>query len=55
MKALKLISIASISVCILLMSILSFLGLIGVRTMNIIMLVGTVIWFIVTPLWMKEK
>lgn len=55
MKILKLISGASIGVLILLVCILSFLGIVGVANMKILMLIGTIIWFVVTPLWMKEK
>lgn len=55
MKVLKLISITSISVLILLASILSFLGKIEVDIMKVLMLIGTLVWFAITPFWMKEK
>jgi len=55
MKILKLISALSIGVLILLVSILSFLGSIDVANMKMIMLIGTLLWFAVTPLWMKEE
>ncbi len=55
MKILKLISALSIGVLILLVSILSFLGSIEVANMKMMMLIGTLLWFAVTPLWMKEE
>lgn len=55
MKILKLISALSIGVLILLVSILSFLGNIEVTNMKMMMLIGTLLWFAVTPLWMKEE
>lgn len=55
MKLLKLISILSISVLILLAGILLFLGQIGADIMKILMLIGTLIWFVTTPFWMKEE
>ncbi len=55
MKILKLISVLSIGVLILLMSILSFLDKIEVSTVNILMLIGTILWFVTTPFWMKEE
>ncbi|WP_165453927.1 hypothetical protein [Hyunsoonleella flava] len=55
MKILKLISVLSISVLILLVGILSFLGTIEVANMKTLMLVGTILWFATTPFWMKEE
>ncbi|MFV9551373.1 hypothetical protein [Algibacter sp. PT7-4] len=55
MKILKLISGLSISVLILLISILSFIGVIEVSIMKMLMLIGTLLWFIATPFWMKEE
>jgi hypothetical protein len=55
MKILKLISLISIIVLILLVSILSFLGKIEVDSMKMLMLIGTILWFVVTPFWMKEE
>lgn len=55
MKILKLISGISIGVLILLVSILSFLGTIDTSNVNVLMLVGTVLWFAATPFWMKEE
>lgn len=55
MKILKLISGLSIGVLILLMSILSFLGKIDVATVKMLMLIGTILWFVSTPFWMKEE
>jgi hypothetical protein len=55
MKILKLISGLSIGVLILLVSILSFLGKIDAINIKTFMLVGTVVWFVVTPFWMKEE
>lgn len=54
MKILKLISVLSISVLILLVCILSFIGTIAPEMMKMLMLVGTIIWFVTAPLWMKE-
>ncbi|WP_248722518.1 hypothetical protein [Seonamhaeicola sp. ML3] len=54
MKILKLVSVVSIGVLILLVSILSFLGSIEVANMKMLMLIGTVVWFVATPFWMKE-
>jgi len=54
MKILKLISALSISVLILLVSILSFLGTIDVSNAKILMLIGTILWFASTPFWLKE-
>lgn len=55
MKILKLISILSIAVLILLVSILSFLGTVEATNMKIYMLIGTILWFITTPFWLKEE
>lgn len=55
MKILKLISGLSIGVLILLVSILSFLGIIGVTNMKMLMLIGTILWFAATPFWMREE
>ncbi|MEN8764578.1 MAG: hypothetical protein ACN4EF_03160 [Wenyingzhuangia sp.] len=55
MKILKLISGISIGVLILLVSIFSFLGTIETSTMNLLLLIGTILWFAVTPFWMKEE
>ncbi|WP_181858106.1 hypothetical protein [Polaribacter sp. WD7] len=55
MKILKSISAFSIGVLILLASILSFLGTIEANSVKTLMLVGTILWFIVTPFWMKEE
>lgn len=55
MKILKLISGLSISVLILLVVILSFLGKIEVDNMKTLMLIGTILWFAATPFWMKEE
>lgn len=55
MKILKLISGLSIGVLILLMSILLFLDKIDLATVKMLMLIGTVLWFVSTPFWMKEK
>jgi hypothetical protein len=55
MKILKLISGISIGVLILLVSILSFTGALKLASINTIMLVGTLLWFAVTPFWMKEE
>ena len=54
-KLLKLVSFLSIGVLILLVSILSFLENIDVVSMKVSMLIGTLIWFLVTPFWMKEE
>ncbi|MFD2727689.1 hypothetical protein [Hyunsoonleella rubra] len=54
MKILKLISVLSISVLILLVGILSFLGKIEAANMKSIMLIGTILWFATTPFWLKE-
>lgn len=54
MKILKLISILSIGVLILLVSVLLFLGTIEASTMKTYMLIGTILWFITTPFWLKE-
>jgi uncharacterized membrane protein len=55
MKILKLISGISIGVLILLVSILSYLGTIEVVSMKTLMLIGTILWFVATPFWMKEE
>ncbi len=55
MKILKLISALSIGVLILLVSILLFLGAMDADTVKIFMLIGTILWFAVTPFWMKEE
>ena len=55
MKILKLISGISIGVLILLVSILSYLGAIEVVSMKTLMLIGTILWFVATPFWMKEE
>mgnify|MGYP000138308410 CR=1 FL=1 len=55
MKILKLISAVSIGVLILLVSILLFLGSLEASIMKVLMLIGTILWFVVTPLWMKEE
>ena len=55
MKILKLISGLSIVVLILLMSILLFLNKINLATVKMLMLIGTVLWFVSTPFWMKEE
>lgn len=55
MKILKLISGISIGVLILLVSILAFLGTIEVANMKTLMLIGTLLWFVATPFWMKEE
>nr|WP_298991218.1 hypothetical protein [uncultured Polaribacter sp.] len=55
MKILKLISGLSIGVLILLMSILLFLDKIDLATVKMLMLIGTVLWFVSTPFWMKEE
>jgi hypothetical protein len=55
MKILKLISAVSISVLILLVSILLFLGRLDIAIVKVIMLIGTVLWFAVTPFWMREE
>ena len=55
MKILKLISGMSIAVLILLVSILSFLGKMEASTVKVLMLVGTILWFVATPFWMKEE
>jgi Na+/H+ antiporter NhaA len=55
MKILKLISGLSIGVLILLVSILSFLGTIDASSIKNYMLIGTILWFVVTPFWMKEE
>ena len=54
MKILKLISGLSIGVLILLVGILSFMGTIEEGSMKTLMLIGTILWFIATPLWLKE-
>lgn len=55
MKILKLISGLAIVVLILLVSILSFLGTIEMENVKIFMLIGTLLWFAITPFWMKEE
>ncbi|WP_299064465.1 hypothetical protein [uncultured Polaribacter sp.] len=55
MKMLKLISGLAIGVLILLVSILSFLGSMEVDNVKISMLIGTILWFVVTPFWLKEE
>lgn len=55
MKILKIVSLLSISVLILLVSILLFLGIMNASTVKILMLIGTIIWFVVTPFWIKEE
>ncbi|WP_299430076.1 hypothetical protein [uncultured Maribacter sp.] len=55
MKLLKIISGIAIGVLILLVSILSFLGTIDTANVNIFMLIGTILWFVTTPFWMKEE
>ncbi|MHB0753718.1 hypothetical protein [Polaribacter sp. M15] len=55
MKILKLISALSIGVLILLASLFLFLGIFDATKVKISMLIGTIIWFLVTPFWMKEK
>ncbi len=55
MKILKLVSGLSIVVLILLVGIFSFLGKIEVTTMKMLMLIGTLLWFVTTPFWMKEQ
>lgn len=54
-KILKLISTLSIGVLILLVGVLFFFDAIDAIKMKIFMLIGTILWFIVTPLWMKEE
>ncbi|WP_299012487.1 hypothetical protein [uncultured Polaribacter sp.] len=54
MKILKLISAVAIGGLILLASLLLFLGTIDASELKILTLVGTVLWFVVTPFWMKE-
>lgn len=36
-------------------SVLVFLGLISLETHKILMLIGTVLWFVATPFWMYRK
>jgi hypothetical protein len=55
MKILKLISALSIGVLILLVSILLFLGTLDAAKVKIFMLIGTILWFVATPFWMKEE
>jgi uncharacterized membrane protein (Fun14 family) len=55
MKMLKLVSALSIGILILLVSILSFIGTIEVANMKMLMLIGTILWFVATPFWMKEE
>lgn len=55
MKILKLISVLSITVLIIIVSILSFLGTIEVANMKMYMLIGTILWFVTTPFWLKEE
>lgn len=55
MKILKLISTLSIGILILLASILLFLGSLEATNVKNLMLIGTIIWFVVTPFWMKEE
>lgn len=55
MKILKLISALSIGVLILLASLFLFFGTFDETSVKISMLIGTILWFIVTPLWMKEE
>ncbi|MGB5417466.1 hypothetical protein [Algibacter sp.] len=54
MKILKLISGLSIGVLILLVGILSFKGIIEEANMKTFMLIGTILWFVTTPFWLKE-
>jgi hypothetical protein len=54
MKILKLISGLSIGVLILLVGILSFMGNIEETSMKTLMLIGTIVWFVTTPFWLKE-
>ncbi len=55
MKILKLISTLSIGILILLASVFLFLGTLEASIVKISMLIGTIIWFVVTPFWMKEE
>jgi len=55
MKILKLISVLSITVLIIIVSILSFLGMVDTTNMKMYMLIGTILWFITTPFWLKEE
>lgn len=55
MKILKLISALAVGVLILLASILLFLGTIDASKLKVFMLIGTVLWFIATPFWLKEE
>lgn len=54
MKILKLISSLSIGILILLVGMLSYMGTIEETTMKTLMLIGTIIWFVTTPFWLKE-
>lgn len=55
MKILKLISGLAIGVLILLVGILSFIETIEPASMKTIMLVGTILWFVTAPFWIKEE
>ncbi|MCO8121289.1 hypothetical protein NHH03_06030 [Stieleria sp. TO1_6] len=50
-KAASLISLC----CVILPCLLHFAGLIGLETVKITALVGTIGWFIATPVWMSRK
>ena len=50
----KLVSLIAL-VATILPSVLLFTGLIGHDLMKWIALVGTIVWFIATPMWMGRK
>jgi hypothetical protein len=53
-KTLKIVSWIALAATIV-PSILSFLGMLSLNTVSSIALIGTIVWFIVTPLWMDRK
>ena len=50
----KLISLIALAVTVL-PSVLFFMGVLGAEPMKWIALVGTIAWFIATPMWMGRE
>lgn len=53
-QATKLVSLVALMLT-LIPSLLFFGGLIGHSAVKVLCLVGTVVWFVVTPMWMSRK
>jgi uncharacterized membrane protein YdbT with pleckstrin-like domain len=53
-KTLKIVSWTALAATIV-PSILSFLGLLNLNMVSGIALIGTIVWFVATPLWMDRE